>query len=309
MVKITNDEIQNLKYISCGTFANVYKKDNNTAYKIYKDKIKTIMGTYMDNPALTINRLHYKLLLNRKSKVKGIDLLDDLLYVNGEFKGIVTKYYDGKTLKDLDIPIEKKIDISRKLIEYNKELTKHLIYHCDYKSNNMMLENDEVKLIDLDDLKTHAFVYPSPLFYFFSIKSLGNEIQELLGQHYNYLGIPKEVYINLKREKKSLKCTYSSINKYLERKEIKKDILFIDKDTDISRLKDNSSTYKTNIVYELSNKEQNKNSYRKIYNNLNIYNIPLYDITTVPVDRYKYIEMINEAYQVKDNEYKKVYHR
>ena len=304
MISLENEDIDNLERINGGIFGTVYKKDDTTAYKIYHDEVKNISGSPMINPALTTNKLHYKLLLSRRDKIKKSDLIKDLIYINGRFKGVAIQYYNGPTISRSTIPFKDKIRIARILIDKSKELNNNLIYPTDYKTNNILIENNDPKLIDLDDPRTHAFIYPSPLFRKCSIRAMGDTIEDMLGQ-YNHLYLDKETYKYITREKVFYPYTYKRIEDYINSKEKEKIIIFIDKDTDIDKLKDNTSIYNFNLVYLV---EDNEKDYKRIIDNLKVYNIPLYDIhLKTKIDEYKDMDMIKYEYYFKDKEFKLVY--
>ena len=287
MININNKELLNYDLIDQGTFGVVYKVNDDIAYKVYKTHIRNIMNIQMNNPNLTTRKSHYDILLKRKNKIKESDLIEDILYIDNKFKGVVIKYYDGPNMKKTkDYSFDFRFKVARELINKAKELDRNMIYHTDYRPRNIIVTDDGIKLIDLDDLKTHAFIYPSPLFHYFSVKELGNGIQDLLGAK-DHHPLPKKVIKTLSRDKRKKLTTYHSINKYINNKEKGIDVLFIDKDTDISKLKDNTNTYNTNIVYSIEDidKRYEEEYCLSIINNLKMYNIPIYLINS------KYLEI------------------
>ena len=56
-----------------------------------------------------------------------------------------------------------KADLSRQFVRNSKELIRHNIYPLDYKLNNLMCENGELRIIDLDDFHTKVCRIPNPI--------------------------------------------------------------------------------------------------------------------------------------------------
>ena len=308
MIKLTRDEFNKLERIQFagGFFGSLYKVDDKTAYKIYYGTVRNIIGLPMNNPTLSTNILHYKLLLSRKDKIKKSHLPEDLVYVDKKFKGVKLNYLNGEKLSNIhNLSYDKRLNISYSILDKGKELTKHLIYHTDFKTNNMLLDGDTVHIIDLDDVKTHAFIIPSILFRTFSITSLGNVIQDVMGL-YDHELLRDNLHEELKREKSFRAKTYKRIEEYLEERQIERDIFYIDKNTDINELKNNTKVLDKDIVYLFEPDERPKT--KQIFDNLKLYNIPLYDfVLSLNQNKYKEIENIRNAYQYENNEFKLVY--
>ena len=109
----------NLKWLN-----QVYR-NGDKVFKVYDDVIKDAFGEPTKNPILKhpkLTILKLKRLMALNSGIKHTDLVEDLLYVDGSFKGIVLPYYDGQTFLDL-----KKISLLErvKLIVY---LTRSLAF-------------------------------------------------------------------------------------------------------------------------------------------------------------------------------------
>ena len=161
MVNITSEELNSLEKIGSGAFGTVYFKDYK-AYKIYHEMIKTDNYIIEKNPSLKFREIKVKRLLQRSKKLKHTDLIEDIIYIDGSFGGIVMPYYDGETLLNTkNKPLKEKIDISKELVRNAKELTKNRIYSLDCSLKNIMLVNNEVKIIDLDDYNTEVTILPS----------------------------------------------------------------------------------------------------------------------------------------------------
>ena len=61
------------------------------------------------NPCLRCKRIKYNYLKSINYKLQYTELIDDILYIDGLFSGVVMPYYDGDLLKDyVEDPIEKK---------------------------------------------------------------------------------------------------------------------------------------------------------------------------------------------------------
>ena len=306
MIHITFSDLEKLQRIGSGRFGTVYKKDDKTAYKIYHPTVANLMGTEQDNPTISIPITHYKLLLNRSKKLKYTDGINDLIRINGKIHGVEVNYYNGTTLsKVMNKPIDEKIELSKQIIKKAKELTHYYIYPTDYKLNNMMLEDNEVKLIDLDDQRTHEFLIPSFLFRAMSINALGETIQDFL-KLYEHLNVPMDAAKETKREKAFYSFLYKRIEKYIKIMAMKKNIIYIDKETDINKLKEIMTHNDFEIVYSIEEKLE-KNKYLEIINNLKKENLQLYDfILSNKIDNYKEIESINEEYILNNKELKKL---
>ena len=295
MVSLSRSDLRSLEYISSGTFGSIYKKDDNTAYKIYHDKIKTQYYQLVDNPALEDhNRPHYYLLLQRRDSIKQSGLIKDKIYMDGFFGGVAIPYYDGPELSETDLIIKDRIRVSRRIIDKMKELNRHLIYPTDLKTNNILLVNGEPELIDLDDVRTHAFIYPSPLFYTFSKNATARTVRAIIEKGHHPL--TDNAYDQIERTKHKKATSYNSIEEYLREKEKEKTIIYIDKNTDIDTLKDNTSSYRERLVYVLDNDE--KYTEDKILERLKVYQIPLYDFVEIDKqNKYREIESIKEEFE------------
>ena len=306
MIYLSSEQIESLHYLGKGTFGKVYKIDDHTAYKIYHDKIMTSIKELTYNPALTACKRHFTLLMQRRDKVKESGLIKDLIYVDNKFKGVVIPYYDGEELAEAKLSYKDKIKVSRELVQKLRELHRNLVYPTDIKSNNIILVRDHIELIDLDDVRTHALIYPSPLFSSISRKALAITIYKLMErEHYP---VKHEVFKRLSKIKPQQPYTYENIEGYIDAKEKDRTVIFIDRNTDIERLKDNTSTYRESLVYVLDKDEQYHEE--RIINRLRIYQIPLYDFTIQEQrDRYIDIEPVREAYTYQGNEMRLIYRR
>jgi len=217
MLNITSEEINSLERIGSGSFGTVYFKDNK-AYKIYHEMIKIDSYIIEKNPSLKLREIKIKRLLERSKKLKYTDLIEDIIYVDGKFGGIVMPYYDGETLLNTkDKPLKEKIDISKKLVRNAKELTKHRIYSLDYSLRNIMLVDNEVKIIDLDDYNTEVTMLPSLAHKRSVVLSLDDTIK-------SYFNDSFEAPLNYQTQKKLGKkislanSEFKEVDAYLEEK-------------------------------------------------------------------------------------------
>ena len=231
MINLNESDIKKLKYINQGTFGMLYQKDDNTAYKIYKDEIKTKYNSYIKNPCLRIPKSHYDLIKEKSKNIKGTEFFKDLIYIDGRFKGVVIPFYQGETLsKYSNIPMNKRIELVTLLINKSKELTKNNIIYTDYKINNIIVQDNDIKLIDLDDLKTHPVIVKDPVLYSYSIYKLNETVQDLFGQE-QHLNLNEDVWKRINRQRGFYTIRKSKLDKYIKNKQTPRDILFIDKDT------------------------------------------------------------------------------
>lgn len=308
MIKIDRSELKDLEYIGSGTFGTVYKKDDKTAYKIYHITVKdSIRGIGVYNPCFTLSKVHYSALLSRSKKLKYSGGIKDFIYVDGMFGGVKIPYYEGTTLdKLLDKPLKLKIELSNQIIRNCKELTGKLIYPTDYKLNNIVLCNDEIKLIDLDDKRTQVSLTPNPIIRSYSINALGETIQTLL-KMYNHHPIPLKVAKKITRNKSFYSFRYNKIEEYLNNMKKEKNIIFINKESDIQKLKELINNNDFKIVYIINDKCLEEEPYLELINKFKLNNIELYDfITTKKIEDYSSIENINESYLLSSKELKKV---
>ncbi len=303
MVRITREDLNGLEVLGSGVFGTVYKKDNKTAYKIYHNKVYNKMGMPMDNPALTATRLHYKLLLARKDFIKQSKLIQDFIYMPGGFAGVVVPYCDGSNMSKTKLSLDKRIGLAKELVDKGKELNDHFIYPTDYQLGNMKYSNGHAELLDLDDIRTHALIYPSPLFSLFSVSSLGEVIQDLLGQ-YSHTPITTEAAKLIERDKGFYATSYKRIEDYINRKEKERTIYFIDRNTDLYEACRYSYLFRYPVVYIIDKDE--KMEY--VIERLRIHGIKIYDfVSRDSLRKYPEVENVRESYMFKDNDYKRLY--
>ena len=301
MINIDNDEIKQLELLGFGSFGRVYKKDDDTVYKIYNDLVREDFSKYSPNPCLKHNKTKYMILDSLKDKLEYTDLYKDFIYMNDKFAGIALKYYDGKTLNDLlDEPFELKMNISRQLVRNSEELSFYNIYPLDCKLNNVMYCNGEVKIIDLDDTLTKVSVLPNYFYRMIAIYSI-IETLKIFFREYRYSNL--DIYFSkyLKKDSSKISPKYKSINNYLDNKEIKRDYLIVDNESDLSQLKVFLECNKTDLLYSYHYPQENKEmlveTAKKYYDE----KIPIYEfVDNASLNNYFNDHGTNDVYEVKN---------
>ena len=247
MEYITSEQLSEMPRIGIGNFGTIYKSGNK-AIKIYNSEVKTDFHGLMKNPVLKhliLTRIKCNRLIELNNNINNTDLIEDLVYVDNHFRGVVLPYYDGKLFLDcLNYPLDKRIDYSKKLVQNARELTDNNIYTFDYKLTNMLVYNGEVKIIDLDDPFTKVTFIKDVFMQRRSVLILDETIKVFLKENFNGVYSPG-VNELLNKKHYHPNDTYDGIEKYLEEKSIKKSILFIDDNSDIS----NSDFNNFDIVY------------------------------------------------------------
>ncbi len=230
MVNLSSSDLKKLKAYKSGNFATIYI-NGDKAYKIYNEEVKTDNHYIAKNPVLqhrlrSINKCNRLIRLNRK--IQYTDLIEDIIYVDGKFAGVVLPSYDAPLFYDLmNEPIERRVELSRKLIKCARELTDHNIYPKDYKLINMFLVNGEAKLIDLDDVFTKVLLLPSKYHREDSIDILDQTIKAFLRENANHT-FTQEILSEIERKKPAINYNYEGIESYLDTKLLKYRYVFID---------------------------------------------------------------------------------
>ena len=280
MYKLSKEDLKKMDRIGRGVFANVYLKDGKV-FKIYNEKIKAYndflgITSVVPNPCLRYSKFKYDYLKKKNSKLKYTDLIDDTLFIDDIFSGVVMPYYEGKTFKEYNRePIETKLSMLKKLIRNAKELTDNHIYPLDYNNNNnIILSGDNVQIIDLDDKLTKII---NPLYIDSSIKELDGAIKSFIGDiDYNdYTHIDKE-YIEsfMTKPKETKNDTYGKIKNYLDRIIIKNNYIFLSNVTDIDKNLEvlRNPNYRIVYMYD-SNNNVEKDMVHLMKKKINIYTI------------------------------------
>ena len=287
MLNITSSELKDLETIGYGTFGRVYKK-GDLAYKIYHETIVSDIGRLYVNPSIIYRKRKLNKLMSLDKKLKYTDLIKDVIFVDGKFKGVVIPYYNGCCInKLLDTNFNLKIQIAKQLIRNSKELTDNNIYSLDYKLN--MYENGNVKIIDLDDIRTKVYNISSPIHKIEAIHGLDESIKVFF-KEYKINNLNKESKSKLIKPKLKNNKTYEEILNYILEKEqtIKLYLLDIDNLTEeeINNIK-NYNNYKVIIICHSILEHENE-YYERIINYLNNKGIQIYDfIEMKEIEDYK----------------------
>ena len=240
MYKVSKEDLKKMDIIGRGVFANVYLKDDKV-FKVYRERIKAYndflgITSVVPNPCLRQAKFKYDYMKKKNSKLKYTDLIDDTLYIDDTFSGVVMPYYEGKTFKEYNRePIETKLGMLKKLIRNAKELTDNHIYPLDYNNNNIILSGDNVQIIDLDDKLTKII---NPLYTDTSIKALDGVIKNFIGDidYNNYTNMDKE-YIErfMTKPKEEKNDTYTKIDNYLEKIVEKNNYIILNSGTNVDK--------------------------------------------------------------------------
>ena len=299
-IEMTNDEIKNLKYIAAGTFGTVYLKDN-LAIKIYREYIRDDFREMQPNPCLRIRKGKFARLNKRNDKLLYSDTQLDELYIDGEFRGVVKKYYEGEIFETLKLkPIDFKKEKSLELIRNVRELNRHLIYCLDCKEDNIIVTDlGEVKLIDLDDCLTLVPFLPNPLWkklcFSKTKKAITNIFYDNLLDFDDTISSHVSNYANQETLRKSK--NYSMLKKNINSIRSVHDILFIKLidilDVDLIFLKNFLDNNSINLVIAINNSDVlfKRQFILDIFDYLETHDISIYDIFSFTNN---YEEKINE---------------
>lgn len=248
MVNLTKEELEQFELIGQGTFGKVYRKDDKV-YKLYRDLIKTDTWYLAKNPSLKYKLGRLNRLISLNKKLKHNDLIEDIVFLDGKFQGIIRPYYEGVLLSQtMEKPLEEKIEIAEELVRNSKELTRHFIYPLDYKLNNMILTQNEVRFLDLDDYHTKVDLFINPVHKNSCIKGLDETIKTYFHE-YKTFPTPKELSEKIQRKRILLSDDYEGIEKYIDKKKTRHNYILFNAETDIY-----------NYIELLR-----KNNFRKIY--------------------------------------------
>ncbi len=285
MITVKKEDLDDLKKLGAGKFGAVYQKDEETAYKIYFKSIADECGFAHDNPSLLLSKSRFKRLIKKSKELFYTGGVLDIINIDGEFAGVVIPYYEGETLSNLmDIPIRDKVFIANQIITCSKELFSNNIYPFDYKLNNVILSNNQVRLIDLDDVHTHVCHTPNPIGHLISINGL-NEMLETFFKEHRRTYVPRNISKQLLRNNGRFSITHKSLEGYIKDKFRERDFVLIRDDSDLDEIKELSKHY--NVVY-IAHMDQEE---YPIVDLLREENIPLYDIVKEnKVEEYSEIE-------------------
>ena len=275
MVDICKEDLDQFETVGSGRFGVVYKKDDNIAYKIYYPSFYDDFGQVISNPTLKLSPSRYKRLIARSKKLLYSGGVLDTIYLHGNFGGVVIPYYDGKRLSQMmqeDFSI--KVDISNQLVRNAKELSSNCIYPTDYKLNNILYADGNVRIIDLDDKRTHVTRVPNPILNTICINGLGETIETFFHE-YHHLALPKSISKQIARKANGYYLSYQSIEGYIYDKSIKRDFIMLDSQSDLNSLPD-SIHDQSRLVFAIDER-LSEEEYQVILNCLRNHNLSLYD--------------------------------
>lgn len=274
----------NIESLGKGTYGSVYHYQNKAIKKyhpiIYKYSSK--------NPCLRLNRKKFQLMKLRAKKIKHTFLVEDLLYINETFSGVVYPYIEGSHLGTIvnTLSIHEKQILGKQLIRNAKELTDNNIYPKDYRLPNILRDSQgNIKIIDTDDVHTKVTLFPNPLYLLLSLNSLKKAVVDLIEDE-DYFNDTKSM--KLYKYTDTLKIinnpfvTYQSLNNYVNEKTKPFKTIFIN-------VEDAFALQNLNIE-NIFNLKQKTNSQiiiiisqynQKILNDLLDKNIPIYDYIDV----------------------------
>lgn len=228
MINITSMDLNNLEKVLGGTYGVVYR-NNDKAYKIYRPVCKSGYGISVSNPMRRYRKHRINRMIRLNGKLKYTDLCSDVVFVDGEYAGICIPYYDGETLNNLmNSPFELKMDISRQLVRNSQELTRFHIYPYDYKLNNMILVDGEVKILDLDDRLTKYRLLPHPHCAKKAINGLDETIKTFFGEIDRYHFSQLQEGQDIERPRYEPNYDHEGIIRYLDDKQKKRRFIIVD---------------------------------------------------------------------------------
>ena len=277
MIKISKIDLDQLQLIGNGRFGLVYQKDENTVYKIYRSSMYDVRGIATDNPALSSISRRLKRLMQKGKDLCYTDVPIDFIKVDGNLCGLVLPFYkDGNLTFYMNRSFNEKMDIAEQLLRNSKELTDHHIYPSDYKLNNILMDGDEVRISDLDDVLTHVCHFPNPIYLTQSIFALQDTIRCLFNEFDVYpYGYP--VSKKLGRDRGFTTVHYSGISKYLNQKKDKTPFLIIDSGTNIAKIQDIIHNHSFRILYLSIPAPNNERFYFNVLHDYNAKQVPIYD--------------------------------
>ena len=275
MFSITKEDLKKFEQIGTGKYGRVYRIDSDSVIKVYKDTVVDIVEGAIVNPALRVSKRRIKRIRAKADRVKKTDLASDIVVLDGYFHGYVLPFYDGKTLDESKrLPYEKKREISLSLVENDQELKDNYIYPTDYHTDNIMVVDGKVKIIDLDDPLTHYTMLPNFALSKLSMGRLNETIQDFYGELDTTLYGCYTIH-RLQRVRPGYSTSSRWIDDYLKEKEEVMDYLIIDRDTDIDLLKELLRNHRFRVVYALQ--EINHDETIRVLENLRDNGIELFD--------------------------------
>jgi len=238
-MEFINNREFNQENLGRGLFGTVYHYEDKAIKHyhpiLYKHDCK--------NPCLKLDRKKFTLMKMRAKDIKHTFLVEDLLYIQGEFSGVIYPYIEGEHLGKLlhTLTLNEKRVLGRQIIRNAKELTDHQIYPSDYRLPNILRDSEgKAKIIDIDDFHTKVSLFPNPLYLLASLRSLRDVLIHLLEDD-DYFRQDKISQLEKYNEaleimEKSL-ITYNQLKQYLYKKTRAFKTIFINIE-DINSLED-----------------------------------------------------------------------
>ncbi len=222
--KITIDvrDLHNLKNVGKGTYGTVFADlENEIAIKQYNEYIKGEFGGHSRNPCLIVRRRKFKRLNARNEKLKYTDTSVELVYDGFRFIGVKKKYYKGSAFDKVDgKSLSTKKELLRKLIRNSKELYQNRIYNLDCRVENVLVtDDDEVKILDLDDIFTKVTLLPNLIYRLICLKKLQEVIIDFMYDNQMYFSSSfNQRLVNKPTENKRLSScpSYSKLQRLVD---------------------------------------------------------------------------------------------
>ena len=302
MINMTKSDLEKLERINSGRFGSVYKGHDGFAYKIYHQKLYDNYGNTFPNPNLKGYLIRLSKIKRKKDRIKQTDFFNDYVYIDGKFGGIKLPYYNGKILFDLiDKPFELKYDISKKLLNNSIELTNNCIYPLDYKLNNIIYVDDEVKIIDLDDIYTKSTIICNIFYERNCISGLNDTIRSFFSE-FSYKPFEKDIYEKLLVEKSTNTTNYQDISNYLEVRNKDKDFIIIDSNTNLDIVLNLIKNHNYKIVFLYDSFRIDNDYFNNILFSLKNKGIELYDfIYSFNINKYFCNTKANNIIQIEND--------
>lgn len=277
MIHISEKDLDSYRNISCGKFGNVYQVDDDTAYKIYIPILYTSWGGEYKNPALKFSKKKFDRLLKAGKTLQYTDVLKDIIMINDKFAGISLPYYDGGIITNIiSKPYSDKMNVTKQLIRNAKELYAHSIYPLDFKLNNIMMKDGNVKIIDLDDPLTKVDGHLNKKHLKKSTIILGDTIYTIFNE-FHVKPYTRAITKQLAKPYPDETMNLSDIDKYIKHKESDIPFLILDSSSDIQRLKRLLNSHEFRLLYKCSDKNYNDLYYQQFIDYFENQGITLYD--------------------------------
>lgn len=229
-------------------------------------------------------------LKKRCENIEGINHIQDFIYDGSKVLAVLYDFQSGNILtKQIDqVTFQEKVTISNDLISTSKVLSKHFIYPLDYKSDNAVYDGTHSTVIALDDIHTKMKYMFHPFLRQHSIFSLKNLIIDIFsGDQYRFdretlkqLGS----FLEHKKVIESYLCFYSTLEDFLKKRVLPKDLLFINPftidDMGVMKIKQLVELLDFKVILFLEGKEQIKDLQyvKKVLDIFEKTRIPVYDI-------------------------------